>query len=227
MNNETRWIVIAAAAALTTAACAPDDATLDNERAERAADNRIAPSPAAPPATTTSPRAEVPRNSSASIFARAEIMPIGDATARGAIEFHETGTGLLTINVLLTGLEPGPHGFHVHQGGDCTQPGEHFNPEGTPHGAPTAAAVERHRGDLGNVTADETGTVHQPIRDSLLGEDRSFVGKPVVVHRGEDDLASQPGGDSGDPVACGIIELEPAEGGHDVLSQGPGIDRGV
>jgi Cu-Zn family superoxide dismutase len=222
MKHEMSWIALAAAA-LTAAGCAPEDG--GQQSAERPADNRIAPAPVAPPTTpaTPTPPPSVPQSSAASIFARADLSPVGDAMARGTIEFHETGTGLLSIDVMLTGLDAGPHGLHVHDGSSCMEPGEHFNPEGTPHGAPTAAAAERHRGDLGNVTADDTGMVHQPVRDSLLAEDRSFIGKPIVVHRGQDDLASQPGGDSGDPIACGIIESVD----EDVVSQAPGIDRGV
>jgi Cu-Zn family superoxide dismutase len=223
MNDKIRWSMLAAVSALI--GCAPDvdEPQRQTQTADRPADNRIAPEPTAPPATPVTPA--VPRSTSVGeIVARADIEPLGDATARGTIEFHETGTGLLTINVMLTGLDAGPHGFHVHEGTDCTQPGEHFNPQGAPHGAPTAAGAARHRGDLGNVTADDTGTVQQPIRDSLLATDRGFIGKPIVVHKGQDDLQSQPGGDSGDPVACGIIE--PADGRRDV-SQTPDADRGV
>jgi len=65
--------------------------------------------------------------------------------------------------------------------------------------------------------------VEEMLRDAMLGSDASFVGKLLIVHRGQDDLSTQPGGDSGDPIACGVIE--PA--GEDVISRSGSQDRGV
>lgn len=180
-----------------------------------------APNPAGPGAAAAPPAAP-PR-----LVARADISPVGDSTVRGTVELRAAsadGTGPLTIAVALMGLAAGPHGFHVHEGGDCTAPGEHLNPQGSPHGPANAAAGARHLGDLGNVTADAAGMVDQTLNDSLLGgELATIVGKALVVHEGQDDLSTQPGGDSGDPVGCGIVE----EAGENVLSRGPAPDRGV
>ena len=117
---------------------------------------------------------------------------------------------------------PGPHGPH-HSGTDCAAPGAHLNPQSAPHGAANAGAAARHLGDLGNITADASGVVEEMLRDAQLGSDLTFIGKVVVVHKGQDDLSTQPGGDSGDPIACGVIE--PA--GEDVISRSGDANRGV
>ena len=85
--------------------------------------------------------------------------------------------------------------------------GGHFNPMNTPHGAPSDASGNRHVGDLGNVTADDQGMVNAEMLDSVIALDgsNSIVGKALMVHAGRDDLTSQPSGDSGARIACGVI----------------------
>ncbi len=110
----------------------------------------------------------------------------------------------------VTGLTPGKHGFHVHEFGDCSSPdgnsaGGHFNPTHKQHGAPDA--VERHEGDLGNVVADSSGKAHLEWKDKVMklsGPD-SIIGRSMIVHVQEDDLKTQPTGNSGGRVACGVI----------------------
>jgi Cu-Zn family superoxide dismutase len=190
----------------------------DRDTRERPPTN--AANPAGPGAAAAPPAA--PR-----LLARADIRPVGDSTVRGTVEFRSTspdGSGPLMIDVALMGLAAGPHGFHVHEGGDCAAPGEHLNPQNSPHGPANAAAGARHLGDLGNITADASGIVDETLHDSLLGSEVSMiVGKAIVVHEGQDDLSTQPSGDSGDPVACGIVE----EAGEDVLSRGEAPTRGI
>jgi Cu-Zn family superoxide dismutase len=107
-------------------------------------------------------------------------------------------------------LTPGKHGFHVHDKGDCSAPdassaGGHFNPTHQHHGGPTTS--ERHTGDLGNIEANKDGKAHVQWKGkmSLTGAD-SIIGKSVVVHEKEDDLKTDPAGNSGTRVACGVIE---------------------
>jgi Cu-Zn family superoxide dismutase len=108
------------------------------------------------------------------------------------------------------GLNPGQYGFHIHEYGDCTAPagtsaGGHFNPENQPHAGPDQA--QRHVGDLGNLEADNSGNAHYEKTDTHLkfdGRD-SIIGRGVIVHTGVDDLVSQPSGNAGPRVACGVI----------------------
>src|SRR6266480_2742407 len=102
-------------------------------------------------------------------------------------------------------------GFHVHEFGDCSAPdassaGAHFNPTNKPHAGPDAP--ERHVGDMGNVEADASGKAKLEYVDhqiSLTNDQQSVIGRSVVVHMKRDDLKSQPAGDSGARVACGVI----------------------
>jgi Cu-Zn family superoxide dismutase len=209
----------------------PGDSSLSrNESGEPPAANRNAAQDSIrPPTTAVNPAAPgsaaAPQTETPRLMARAEVRPIDDNTARGVVEFQTAaGTGgPMTINVMLMGLDAGPHGMHVHEGTDCAAPGEHLNPQNAPHGPANAAAGMRHLGDLGNITADASGTVEETLRDSLLGGDSSFVGKVVVVHRGQDDLSTQPDGSAGNPIACGVIEAV----GEDQISQSGSPNRGV
>jgi Cu-Zn family superoxide dismutase len=115
----------------------------------------------------------------------------------------------------ITGLAPGKEfGFHVHEVGDCSLPafasaGEHFNPTMDPHGGPQSKA--RHLGDLPNAKADNNGralidvTVKGPTLVDKDGAPTAIRGRSVVVHAQRDDYKTQPSGDSGARVACGVI----------------------
>jgi Cu-Zn family superoxide dismutase len=179
----------------------------------------------AAPGSAAAPNADAPPAATPRLMARAEIRPIGDSTVRGIVEFQSAAgsAGPTTIHVMLMGLAAGPHGLHVHTGTDCAAPGEHLNPLDAPHGPANAASGMRHLGDLGNVTADAAGMVDETLRDSLLHGDASFVERVLVVHEGQDDLATQPDGGSGEPIGCGVIEAA----GEDVLSRSDAPNRGV
>ena len=82
----------------------------------------------------------------------------------------------------------------------------HFNPTNQPHAAPDAAA--RHEGDMGNVEADSSGNAKLDYVDhqiSLGNDAKSAIGRSVVVHAKPDDLKTQPSGDAGGRIACGVI----------------------
>jgi Cu-Zn family superoxide dismutase len=129
----------------------------------------------------------------------------------GIITFKKTTKGIKVV-ADVSGLNPGKHGFHVHEFGDCsasdgTSAGGHFNPENLKHGAPTD--VERHVGDLGNLEADADGNAHYERTDTFiaLSGPHSIIGRAIIVHAGEDDLTSQPTGAAGVRVACGVIGI--------------------
>jgi Cu-Zn family superoxide dismutase len=119
------------------------------------------------------------------------------------------------VDVRIQGATPGQHGFHFHQNGDCSAPdatsaGDHWNPTGTPHGAP--GSPPHHAGDLGNieVAADGTGTLSMHLPNvTLTPGDMSVVGKAAIVHANPDDLTSQPSGNAGPRIACGVVVESP------------------
>lgn len=139
------------------------------------------------------------------------IHPTQDHSVSGIVTFTEHTKGI-KISAEVSGLTPGAHGFHVHEFGDCSYAdgrgaGDHFNPAGHPHGGPESKV--RHAGDLGNLVADRNGNATYTHIDGCLtlnGPD-SVIGRSVVVHEHEDDLATQPTGDSGGRVGCGTIGI--------------------
>lgn len=151
-------------------------------------------------------------------YAEAEVLPTEGNTTGGLIKLTRVDQGV-RIQGSVTGLEPGAHGFHIHEKGDCSAPdassaGGHYEPADDPHGAPEDPPDQHHLGDFGNITAGENGEAAVDITDpelSMSGPD-SIIGKAIIVHAGRDDLESQPSGDAGARVGCGVIRaLEVAE----------------
>ena len=126
--------------------------------------------------------------------------------------FTEEADGV-RVHAEIKGLTPGKHGFHVHEFGDCSaadlsSAGAHFNPTNKPHAGPDDVA--RHVGDMGNIEADASGAAKLDYVDHniSLTKDQGFViGRSVVVHAKADDLKTQPSGDSGARIACGVIGI--------------------
>ncbi len=150
------------------------------------------------------------QKSSTPLKAVAVVYPTAGNKVGGTVVFTETADGV-KVRAEITGLTPGTHGFHIHEFGDCSaadasSAGAHFNPMHKPHAGPDAP--ERHVGDMGNVQADASGNATLEYVDhqiSLTNDEHSAVGRSVVVHAKADDLKSQPAGDSGARVACGVI----------------------
>ena len=145
-------------------------------------------------------------------------VPLIDAAgdAVGLATFSEDADGV-TVRLLIEGLSPGEHGWHLHAIGLCepdspepfSSAGEHWNPTAQPHGGPDTD--EHHAGDFGNLVASEDGLAEIEITTSdftleagptsVFDED----GTSIVVHEGTDDLVTQPDGDSGPRYACGVV----------------------
>lgn len=142
----------------------------------------------------------------------------GVAVAQATLTENEGGVTIMAESMDDTMLEAGDHGIHIHENGVCdptTDPpfdsaGGHFNPTGDTHGGPEDE--ESHAGDLGNLTVEEDGTFEFEIttdrvtfdpdaENSLFGPN----GTALLIHEGEDDLETDPSGESGPRIACGVI----------------------
>jgi len=146
--------------------------------------------------------------------ATATLAPTKGSQVSGTVSFTQKGE-LVLVEAKVSGLSPGLHGFHVHEKGNCTAPdassaGGHFNPSGAAHGGPGAGP--RHAGDLGNLEADASGTAAYKAEIAGIGlgtGDDSIIGRAVIVHEKADDLTTQPSGNSGARLACGLISKSP------------------
>lgn len=145
------------------------------------------------------------------VRAVAVLHPTAGNSAKGTVWFSRTKGGVL-IKADVQGLAEGKHGFHIHELGDCsaadgTSAGGHYNPDGNPHAGPQQK--QRHMGDLGNIESNSSGQAqYERVDDyvTLQGE-KSIIGRAVIIHSGEDDLTSQPTGNAGSRVACGVIGI--------------------
>lgn len=161
-----------------------------------------APKPAeAPPP----PVAEAPSAPDAIVI----LNPTQGQSAGGIATFTASSDGV-EVSIDLSGLTPGEHGIHIHEVGDCSAPdassaGGHFNPAAAQHGAP--GAPSHHAGDFGNITANTEGRAHLAFvsQSFQLEGEQSIVGRAFIVHEKPDDLTTQPTGNSGGRIACGII----------------------
>lgn len=136
------------------------------------------------------------------------------AAPMGSVGFSRDGAQV-TVQVRLKGLAPGMHGLHIHLNSSCAADamgtpagaaGGHWNPTRRPHGA----AGGGHLGDLGNITADAAGdaTASLLLPGVTLGTGHpatDILGHALVVHAGPDDLMTNPAGNSGGRIGCGVI----------------------
>jgi len=158
-------------------------------------------------AATIAACASTPRGPSAGVTLESRSA----STAAGTVTLAERG-GTVRAHVELHGLAPGSeHGFHIHDKGDCSAPdassaGGHFNPGGAPHGR--AGTEPHHAGDIQSVVADANGDVKADLvlaGITLAPGPLSVVGRAMVLHAKRDDFTTQPAGDAGPRIACGII----------------------
>lgn len=151
--------------------------------------------------------------------ARVAEATINDAMGNtiGTAQFSEHPTGSIAIDVHITKATPGKHGMHIHAEGLCegannfTSAGGHFNPGNTSHGDPNGAM--HHAGDFGNVDVMLVGADGQgrlQIFSKTISLDpqamNSVIDKSIIFHASEDDLLTQPTGNSGGRVGCGLIK---------------------
>lgn len=121
------------------------------------------------------------------------------------------GEGTIAISIAAMGMTPGDHGIHIHTVGKCDGPkfesaGAHWNPTGSKHGLSNPQGS--HGGDMPNLTiaADGTGKLDYTIKDAALDQMMDADGAAIVIHAKADDQKTDPSGDSGDRLACGVFQ---------------------
>jgi Cu-Zn family superoxide dismutase len=155
-------------------------------------------------------------------FASAQSAAITSATAKlkdanghdiGLARFTQDADGKVNLNVQVKGLSPGLHGIHIHQYGTCSPSfaaaGEHYNPLGKHHGLDNPNGP--HAGDLPNLVVNKDGSgklITTTDRVTLTPGQTSLFngnGTSLIIHAKPDDQKTDPAGNSGDRIACGVI----------------------
>ena len=146
--------------------------------------------------------------------ANAELKPTKGNKTFGEATFEQVGDKVRVV-IFVQGLKPGQeHGLHIHEVGDCSS-GDgmstkgHFNPHGKPHASHTSP--DRHAGDLPSLKANKEGRARMDIEIdgvTLAPGPASIVGRGLIVHADPDDYKTQPTGNAGARIACGVIRLE-------------------
>ena len=144
--------------------------------------------------------------------ARTLLQPKSGSSVQGSVGITSQGNKLI-LDVQAHGVQPGLHGFHIHEHGSCSpedasHAGEHFNPHNKKHGGPEQS--ERHVGDLGNVLAELNGAISQRIivnKPDGLKSWSVIINKAVVLHKSRDTFNLQPSGEAGTKIACGVIKM--------------------
>jgi superoxide dismutase, Cu-Zn family len=144
--------------------------------------------------------------------ATAALQPTKGSKAFGEATFEQVGDKVRVI-VFAQGLRPNQeHGFHIHEAGDCSS-GDgmstkgHFNPHGKPHGQSTSP--ERHAGDLPVLKAGKDGRAKVDVTLDVISIGQgpgNIVGRGLIIHADPDDYKTQPTGNAGARIACGVIK---------------------
>ncbi len=147
--------------------------------------------------------------------AEVNLVATSGSELSGTVTFTEED-GMVTMVAEISGLTKGVHAIHIHEFGDCStedgsSAGGHWNPTGDPHGK-WGDADGYHRGDIGNIEADENGvgTITMTTDEWCVDcgdADKDVVGHSIIIHDLPDDFVTQPTGNAGIRLACGVIEL--------------------
>jgi Cu-Zn family superoxide dismutase len=144
--------------------------------------------------------------------ASATLEPRSGSKVQGTVTFTQVGD-LVRVSGTVTGHTKGPKGFHIHAMGDCSahdamSAGGHFNPTNSKHGGPYDPV--KHAGDLGNLNfgADGVAKFSFVVGDISVSSSRpdGIIGRALMVHAQVDDLKTDPTGNAGGRVACGVIK---------------------
>ena len=147
--------------------------------------------------------------------ATASLQPTKGSKTLGEVTFEETADGKVRVVATVARLKPNAEfGFHIHEAGDCSSDDGmsakgHFNPQGKPHG--NYQSTFRHAGDLPNLKSDKSGRARLQVELDIITIAKgptSIVGRGLIVHAGPDDYTTQPTGNSGGRIACGVIKAD-------------------
>jgi superoxide dismutase, Cu-Zn family len=148
-------------------------------------------------------------NETAGVTTATATLAMADGTPAGSATATPAGDGL-AITVSVTGVPAGAHGVHVHMTGKCEGPkfesaGGHWNPGSTQHGLDNPKGA--HAGDMPNLTvaADGTGSLSYTLKGGTMAQLLDADGAAFMVHAKQDDQKTDPSGDSGDRIACGVF----------------------
>lgn len=142
----------------------------------------------------------------------AQLQPRSGSKVSGNLRFTQFGD-VVRVTGEITGHSKGPKAMHIHEKGDCSDDkamntGGHFNPHKLRHGGPYDPV--KHAGDLGNIVFNDQGVakVNFTVGDISVSKDRpdGIIGRAVIVHADQDDLKTDPTGNAGGRVACGVIQ---------------------
>jgi superoxide dismutase, Cu-Zn family len=192
MMRRTFPIAAALAASLVFIGCAPE--------------RQSTPDPATP--------GEQAQQGTDALTAVAQLDSRSGSSMTGMAVFTQDGDQVTLVVEIEGGGEAGSRGIHIHEVGDCSaddasSAGPHWNPSDESHGA-LGHSGEAHHGDIGNIRIGDDGRGRLEFttdRWTIGGDgDNNIVGRSLVIHAGEDDLTTQPSGNSGDRVACGAIQ---------------------
>jgi superoxide dismutase, Cu-Zn family len=217
MNTNRKYLsVFLSATLLALTACSDSDVPPGNNSSsilDGKADDPITTTPVDP--ADVIPQEYAGLGNSAARIATATLQPTEGNSVSGAVAFIQPDLNDPQVRVVakLVDISPGSHGFHIHETGNCSAAdastaGEHFNPTNMTHGG--REQPQRHVGDLGNLEASADGVAELDFYDTHLTFNgvNSIVGKAFIVHAMPDDAVTQPSGNSGDRIACGVIELK-------------------
>lgn len=154
-----------------------------------------------------------PMENSQMMMAMADIEAKSDSKLSGKASFKMQDDGMVHLMISLENANPGSHAVHLHEQGDCSaadgkSAGGHWNPTNMPHGK--RGSGQFHKGDIANmeVGQDGKGSIDMMIEGWSIGGDANsnIIDKAVIIHAGADDFTSQPSGDAGARVGCGVIK---------------------
>jgi Cu-Zn family superoxide dismutase len=222
------WFALFSVGALLSAGC-QDNRAKSEERTPRVdIPANQTPAPQRPPEGSRIPADSLPHPADTPAPAAEGEAPAGEAgragaqtlevklnaasgsSVQGTVKLTEVEDGVRVV-ADLTGAPAGKHGFHVHEKGDCSDPqarsaGDHFAPDGHQHGLPTGD--QRHLGDMGNLTVEKDGSSRFEIvlkgANLKPNDPRSLLNRAIILHEKE-DKGTQPSGDAGGRIACGVI----------------------